>query len=434
VNVENTDRLEAQVLGAILRDGSVFDDVALILTAEDFRTHANRTIWIAMGEFAQEGKPIEPVGLTEALIQGGKIVDLGGYGCLVKLQDEAPTAIHAVHHARMVRKHAILRRLADAGRATAFDAENPADDAEAVLEQAENKILSVGELGSEGQTYSAREVVAETLRSIDERTRKGKGLSGISSGFDDLDSLTAGWQQGELIVLAARPSVGKTALGLTFAAHAAIAERQAVFFASLEQRRTELIERLLSAHARIDGQRIRRGDLDKNDFALIDAAAQIVGAAPLFIDDASRQSMLRIGANARRIKRKHGLGLVVVDYLQLIEPENRRDPRHEQVGCISRRLKGLARELCVPVIAFAQLNRESVDRAGQRPRLSDLRESGSIEADADVVMLLHQTHQENEDLDVILAKQRNGPIGDVTLLFDRTSQRFESFSGNPFES
>jgi replicative DNA helicase len=429
---EHVDHLEAQLLGAVLRDEDAFADVALMVTVEDFRSHGHRAIWSALADLFQDGKRIEATTLAEELLRRGQIEDVGNYAYVGKLLDLSPTSAYAVQHARMVRKHALLRRLAAAGHAIAYDAENPADDAEVVLEKCENRILSISELGSEGQTFAAQQVVAETLQRIDARAQKDRGLAGIGTGFIDLDRLTAGLQSSELIVLAARPSIGKTALGLAIAANVLRADVP-VFFASLEQARHELIERLLIAEAKVDGQRIRRGCLSEEEMDHIAKASETIGSWPLFIDDASRQSMLRIGANARRHKRKHGVGLVVVDYLQLIDPENRRDPRHEQVGNVSRRLKGLARELCLPVLALAQLNRASEDRTGQRPRLSDLRESGSIEADADVVLLLHQMADKTNELDVILAKQRNGPVGDVTLFFDRAQQRFESFAGpNPF--
>ena len=429
---ERGDQAEREVLGAILRDDEALDDVAH-LTADDFRLDAHRRIWAVLLDLFQAGKPIDARTAGDALRQRGQIEDIGGVRYLSQLLDLAPTAGNAVYYARIVRNESILRRLVAAGAQIAYEAAHPTGEAEEVLEAAERHILGIGELGSEGQTHEARQIVREALIRIDQRIQsKDRRLSGLSTGFLDLDEWTAGLQPSELIVLAARPGVGKTSLGLSIAAHVAIEEQVPVFFASLEQSRHELLERLLCSRAEVDGHRLRRGCPSKEDLDRIIEASTVIRDAPLHIDDKANQSMLRIAANARRLKRKFDIGLVVVDYLQLIEPENRRDPRHEQVGQISRRLKGLARDLRLPVLALAQLNREVENRAGQRPRLSDLRESGSIEADADTVMLLHRPKEAGDRLDVLIEKQRNGPTGEVALIFSRSCMRFEGQTEMPF--
>jgi replicative DNA helicase len=259
------------------------------------------------------------------------------------------------------------------------------------------------------------------------------------TGLLDLDDKTAGLQNSELIIIAARPSVGKTALGLSIARHVAVEEAQPVFFVSLEQSRIELAERLLSAQARVNGFRLRKGDLSSADMQKLLGAGDALRQAKFFIDDSPGQGMLRIAANARRLKLRHHIKLVVVDYLQLIEPDNRRDSRQEQVANISRRLKFLAKELKLPVVALAQLNRSPEEREGHRPRLADLRESGSIEMDADTVLLLHRPEmyepgQNPGTVEIIIAKQRNGPTGEVTLTFLKEFMRFENFAVqvNPF--
>jgi replicative DNA helicase len=261
-------------------------------------------------------------------------------------------------------------------------------------------------------------------------------LSGIATGFVDLDALTAGFQNNELIIIAARPSIGKTAFSLNIARHVAVEEQMPVLFVSLEQSRVEIAERLLAAQARVDSHKLRKGHLSGDDMGKLHVAGDVLRHANLFIDDSPSQGMLRIAANARRLKiRKPGIRLVVIDYLQLIEPENRRDPRQEQVAQISRRLKHLARELEIPVIALAQVNRSSEDRQDHRPRLADLRESGSIEQDADTCLMLHRPGrfdggQEDNIIEVIVAKQRNGPTGEVTLAWIKNYMRFENYAGD----
>jgi replicative DNA helicase len=284
-------------------------------------------------------------------------------------------------------------------------------------------------------------MLEETFDRIDQRqTRGGSSISGISSGYPDLDEVTAGFQNSEMIIIAARPSVGKTAFALNLIRNIAVDEKMSVLFCSLEQSRVEIVERLLCSHARVDAQKLRKGLMNAEDMERLIAASGVMRNAKIFIDDSPGQGMLRIAANARRLKLRNDLKMVVIDYLQLIEPENRRDPRQEQVAQISRRLKGLARELSIPVIALAQVNRSSEDRQDHKPRLSDLRESGSIEQDADTVMLLHRPERfepgQHEGLtEVIIGKQRNGPVGEITLTFNKNMMRFESFAvGVPFDN
>src|SRR5262249_44629567 len=258
-------------------------------------------------------------------------------------------------------------------------------------------------------------------------------ISGIAAGFIDLDQLTAGFQNSELIIVAARPSVGKTAFALNIVRHVAVEERLPVFFVSLEQTRIELAERILAAQARVDSHKLRKGHLSADDIGKLHAGGDVLRNAKLFLDDSPSQGMLRIAASARRLKIREGIRLVVIDYLQLIEPENRRDPRQEQVAQISRRLKFLARELQLPVIALAQVNRQSEDRQDHKPRLADLRESGSLEQDADTVMILHRPGkfdggQEDNILEVIIAKQRNGPTGEISLTYLKQFMRYENYA------
>lgn len=434
---------ERAVLGAMLRDNDTIADLLPIVRAEDFATDAHQTIFRTLVALWDAGKPADAVTAGETVLREGHWQNVGGAVYLAKLLDASPAAANGPYYARIVRDRGTLRRLAAVGHTIARSAEAAEQDAEHILEEAERSVFAVGEIGAEGQTHSLGESIFEVFKQSDAAASRGGGVTGVPTGFMDLDELTSGLHPRELVILAARPSVGKTAMCLAFIRNALV-RGIPVFFASLEQSRVELAMRLLCSESGVNSHRLRSGRLTAEDTHLLADSSEKLHSLPLHIDDAPNQSLIRIAANARRLKRRHGIGLVVVDYLQLIEPENRKDPRHEQVGQCSRRLKGLARELDVPLLALAQLNRAVEDRAGQRPRLSDLRESGSIEADADTVMLLHKDAPEARDkfndtirlvdeIEVIVAKQRNGPTGDVTLAYRKDCMRFEDFAGTPFD-
>jgi len=435
---------ERSVLGSMLRDNSVILDIVHIVKADHFYTDAHRKIFELIAQLCNDGHPVDLITLGEALKQRGWVEDIGGYGYLATLWEAAPTAANAEYYARIVRDKAIVRNLITAGTEVLRDAYNQAAPAEQLLESAERRILDIAEWGVTGQTYELERAITEAYDRIDSRHgREEHAISGLPTGFIDLNELTAGLQDSELIIVAARPSVGKTAFTLNLARHIAVEEGLPVFFVSLEQSRIELAERLLCAQARVDSHKLRKGRLNSEEMQKLIAAGGELRSARVFIDDSPGQNMLRIAANARRLKLRHNIRLVIVDYLQLVEPDNRRDSRQEQVAGISRRLKFLAKELKIPVLACAQLNRSSEDRTGNRPRLADLRESGSIEQDADTVMLLHrpEMYRTSSDepvvdegtVEVIVAKQRNGPIGDVKLAYIKQFMRFENFAiGAPF--
>ena len=432
---------ERSVLGSMFRSNDVIGDVVQILNVDNFYSDAHQKIYKAMIVLYEAGKPVDLVVLTEALKQANQIDDVGGYGALAELWDAAPTAANAVHYAHIVRDRSIVRSLINVGNEILRDAYDQVGPADELLHQATGKMLDVAERGVTGRVYGMDKMLEETFDRIDQRqTRGGSSISGISSGYPDLDEVTAGFQNSEMIIIAARPSVGKTAFALNLIRNIAVDEKSTVLFCSLEQSRVEIVERLLCSHARVDAQKLRKGLMNAEDMERLIAASGIMRNAKIFIDDSPGQGMLRIAANARRLKLRNDLKMVVIDYLQLIEPENRRDPRQEQVAQISRRLKGLARELSIPVIALAQVNRSSEDRQDHKPRLSDLRESGSIEQDADTVILLHRPERfepgQHEGLtEVIIGKQRNGPVGEITLTFNKNMMRFENFAvGVPFDN
>ena len=425
---------ERCVLGSMLRDNGVIGDVLQIVRSENFYADAHQKTFNGITKLYDKGHPVDLVMLAELLKEQNHIEDIGGYAYLAELWDAAPTAANAEYYARIVRDYAIVRHLIHASTEVLRDAYDMAMPADELLDSAERKILDIAQMGFIGQTYTLQEAVAKAYDRIDIRQQRGEmSMSGIATGFVDLDDKTAGLQNSELIILAARPSVGKTAMALNIARHVAVDCEEPVFFVSLEQSRIELAERLLCSQARVDSHNLRKGRLSSQDMQKLINAGGLLKDTKLFIDDSPGQGMLRIAANARRLKLRHGIKLVVVDYLQLIEPDNRRDNRQEQVANISRRLKFLARDLQIPVMALAQLNRSLEDRQGNKPRLSDLRESGSIEQDADTVILMHRPElyepgQHEGVIELIIAKQRNGPTGELTLTFLKQFMRFENFA------
>jgi replicative DNA helicase len=433
---------ERSVLGSMLRDNQVISDVVQLVRTEDFYADAHQKIFQAILSLYDKGHPADLVTLAEALRETKQLEDIGSYAYLAELWDAAPTAANAEYYAQIVRDRSIVRNLIHASTEILRDAYDNVQPSQELLHQAERKILDIAEKGTTGQTYTLQEIIFATYQRIEER----QGLatenkaSGLATGYADLDEITAGLQNSELIIVAARPSVGKTSFALNLVRNIVIDEKKAAYFVSLEQSRIELAERLLCCQARVDSHKLRKGRLSADDIDKLMEAGGTLSKAKLFIDDTPGQGMLRIAANARRLQRRHGINLVAIDYLQLIEPENRRDPRQEQVAQISRRLKFLAKELSIPVVALAQVNRSSEDRQDHRPRLADLRESGSIEQDADTVMLLHRPDryepgQHEGIIEVIIGKQRNGPTGEVTLAYRKEFMRYENFAlGTPFDS
>jgi replicative DNA helicase len=426
---------ERSVLGSMLRDNAVINDVVRIIRDDSFYADAHQKIFRGMiALYDKKGHPADLVTLAEWLKEQKFIEDVGGYAYLAELWDASPTAANAEYYARIVRDKALVRNLIHAGTEILRDAYDQGTPADELLEGAERKILDIAQMGIVGETKTLQQALGEAFDRIDARSGNEQMLlSGLPTGYLDLDEKTAGFQNSELILIAARPSVGKTAFGLNVARHMAVDNHLPAFFVSLEQSRIELAERLLCCQARVDSHKLRTGRLNSDDMQKLFEAGDHLSKAPLFIDDTPAQSMLHIAANARRLKLRHKIRVVFIDYLQLIEPDNRRDSRQEQVASISRRLKFLARELKIPVVALAQVNRSSEDRQDHRPRLADLRESGSLEQDADTVMMLHrpELHEPGQHegvIEVIVAKQRNGPTGDVTLTFLKQFMRFENFA------
>ena len=444
-DVFSADRLPPQskdaekgVIGGVLRDNQVLNDILTIIRPDNFYFDAHQKIFQAIIDVYNEGKPVDLLILFEILKQRKQLDDVGGASYLAELWEAAPTAANTEYYARIVRDKAVVRNLIHVNTELLRDAYDGVMSADELLGSAERKVLEIAEKGTTGEVASLEKTLQVALTRIDERMGKEhRDVSGIATGFVDLDNITAGLQNNELVIIAARPSVGKTAFALNLVRHVIVEEKLPVFFVSLEQSRIEIAERLLCCQAKVDGQKLRKGHLSSEDMDKILRANDALtgnardGKVKLFIDDTPSQGMLRIAANARRLKLRHDVRLIVIDYLQLIDPESRRDPRQEQVAQISRRLKFLARELQLPVIALAQVNRGSEDRQDHKPRLSDLRESGSIEQDADTCMILHRPGkfdggQEDNVLEIIIAKQRNGPTGEISLAYMKQFMRYEN--------
>jgi len=434
---------EKAVLGSILILPQVFDEVALIIRPCDFYDDANRTLFEHLLQMHDGGHQLDPMLLVERLRSADQYESIGGAAYIAELGGVVPTAAHAEYYAKIVADKAVLRSLIHAGTDILHDAYDPTADTREMLSKAEEKVFGILEARGGGEISMISEVLQQSLDRLDARMDQHHAAGGLETGFDDFDQLTGGLQNSELIILAARPSMGKTAMAMNIAEHAAMKVQIPVLFVSLEMSAIELGDRLLCSVAEVNGQRLRNGTITTDERRQLVQSAAEISQAPLYIDDSPSRTMAEIAANARRLKRRDGLGLIVIDYLQLIDPDNSRDPRQEQVAKIARRLKGLAREMEVPVLCLAQLNRQVEATRDNKPQLSHLRESGAIEQDADVVMFVHreeyyQTNEEDRErfrgeADLIIRKQRNGPTGDVKLAWLHDFTRFRSYSQKPYE-
>jgi replicative DNA helicase len=433
---------EQAVLGSILIDRDGIIEIADFLHPEDFYRQAHGKIFAAMLELFEHREPIDVVTVAEALERANELEAVGGAGYLSQLGNDTPTAVHVEQYGRIVERKAILRRLISAaGRIAAIGYEDGADIQESI-DRSEAELFAVSQRRSNDGFSPLRALLHDAYDRLDYlHTHRGE-IVGIASGFPDLDGLTTGFQASDLIVLAARPSVGKTSLALNIAEHAAVREGKTVGVFSLEMSKDQLVLRMLSSVAGIDSQRLRSGFLEELDFARIAPAMQSLSDAPMFIDDTPSITTMELRTKARRLQAEHGLDLLIVDYLQLMQgTSNNRDAnRVQEVSEISRGLKSLARELKVPVLALSQLSRQPEMRESREPRLSDLRESGAIEQDADLVLFLWRERDkpgeegdtDGEVVNLRLAKHRNGPTGEVKLWFKKSQTRFISYAAERY--
>ncbi|MBX3419245.1 MAG: replicative DNA helicase [Pirellulaceae bacterium] len=434
---------EVGVLGSILLMPELCDEIVSIVRPEDFYDPAHEKLFHHIRDMHGSGLRIDLTLLRARLESHGDFEAIGGASQLAHIFTSVPTPAHAKFYAKIVQEKATLRQLIATCTDLMTAAYLPNDKPMLLLDQAESQVLKIRESRQGNSLMSLDQCLELAINRLEAKAR-GEGLAGtVETGFKDLDNLLGGLHGSELLIIAARPSMGKTAFALNIAEHVAIEVNRPVLFISLEMAAIELTERMLCSLARVNGHRLRNGSLRTDDRKrLIRMAAQI-NKAKLFIDDSHSQTLAEIAATARRIKRRENdLSLIVIDYLQLIEPENSQDPRQEQVAKIARRLKGLAKELAVPVVCLAQLNRQAEDTRDHRPKLSHLRESGAIEQDADVVMFVHRKdyYKSGDDSDaenegkaqIIVAKQRNGPVGDIDLAWLKDFTRFANLAEERF--
>ncbi|MGQ0613140.1 MAG: replicative DNA helicase [Planctomycetaceae bacterium] len=422
---------EKSLLGAILLDGDVLGMVLALVRPEDFYATAHQRIYEACETLYQRGSRVDAVLIKEELRRTGGIESVGGETYLAHLVEYVPSAAGAQDYARIVSEKAVSRNLihlCTGIQSAAYEGSMPGDE---LLDSAEHQIFSLSRGAADSSTAGIREILNETFGDIEILLKSGGAITGLATGFLELDEMTAGLQPGDLAIVAGRPSMGKTTFTNCVVDHVGLLERKPVVVFSLEVSRKHLVRNMLCARSRVELQKVRRGNLDKTDLDRLTHAAGELMEAPIFIDDSPVTSPITLRAKARRLKQKHGLGLVVVDYLQLMET-GKAENRQQEIAQISRQLKGMARELEVPVIAISQLNRSVDSREDRRPRMSDLRESGALEQDADLILFLfreevYRQTEENRGLaELIVAKQRNGPIGSVPLLFFGNVLRFEN--------
>jgi replicative DNA helicase len=436
-----TEEAEQAVLGAMLLDQDAILRAGEHVDDTMFYREGHRRIFRAMLSISERGEVVDPLTLSDELSRRGELEASGGKDYIAFLIDAVPTAANVEYHAKIVREKALLRRLIEisTGIVTeAFDGRRMASD---LLDEAEAKIFQIGEQQNAGAFTRIKELLWPAMERIEAQSKAGNAVTGVPTGFRDLDEMTSGFQPADLVIVAARPSMGKTAFTLNIAQHVAITEQKSVAFFSLEMSKDSLVQRMLTSEARIDAQTLRKGRLRDDDYPRLARAAGILSHAPVYIDDTPGITVLEMRSKARRLKSEHGLDLIVVDYLQLMSGPSAEN-RQQEVSQISRGLKALAKELLVPVVALSQLSRAVDQRAGAergRPVLSDLRESGAIEQDADLIMFLfrEEVYAERENgvlkdpsvegkAEVIIGKQRNGPIGTVPLFFHKQYTRFES--------
>jgi replicative DNA helicase len=429
---------EQAVLGAMLLDQDAALKAAELLDDTMFYREGHRLLFRAMTTLTERGDVVDPVTLRDELVKRGDLDRVGGMEYIGSLIDVVPTAANIEYHARIVRDKALLRRLIEAATGIVQEAYDSHGMPSEVLDNAEHRIFQVAQLRRAEEFIRLKELIWPTMERI-EQLQSGHGaVTGVPSGFVDLDRLTAGFQRADLVIVAARPSMGKTALILNVVQHAAIEHNIGVGIFSLEMSKDQLVQRLLCSEGLVDAQRLRRGQLRDDDYPKLARAAGLLGTAPIWIDDSAAITPLAMRSKARRLKADHNIGMIVVDYLQLMQGPTNAESRQQEISQISRSLKALAKELDIPVVALSQLSRAPDQRAGDhKPQLSDLRESGAIEQDADVVIFIFRqemydgaTDKDGNSLEgvaeLIVGKQRNGPTGTVPLYFKKEYTRFDN--------
>lgn len=423
---------EASLIGALLMDKDAIIKIADIVHSEDFYVEKNGLIFDAIIKLFEKREPLDVVTLSEELEKQGILKDIGGGSYLTDLVNGVPSASHVVQYAQIVAQKATLRRLIEAASQINSMAYNEEDQLDSLLDNAERTLFDVSQKHLRQNFISIKDVLAESFDRLDSLHKDKDSIRGIPTGFNGIDNVLAGLQKSDLIILAARPSMGKTSLALNIAQNVATKQGVPVGIFSLEMSKEQLIDRLLASEAGIDSWKLRTGNLEDKDFEKINKAMGVLAEAPLYIDDSAMANVMEMRTKARRLQSEHDLGLIVIDYLQLMSGRAGSDNRVQEISEISRGLKGLARELNVPVIALSQLSRSVEQRNPKIPQLSDLRESGSIEQDADVVMFIYrEDYYEKETekkniAEILIKKHRNGPTGEVELFFQPEQTLFRS--------
>jgi len=432
----NSVEAEQALIGGLMLNAQAWDKVADVVLPDDFYRKDHRLIFSAIGKLIEGGSPCDVVTLSEHLDGCGELENVGGLEYLATLANETAGAANARAYAKIVRERATLRALINAGNEISGNAfANDGRTAAEVVDDAERMVFEIAEKGSRGKKgfRSLKQILPEAVDRIDLLHQSDGSITGISSGYHEFDKLTAGLQAGDLVIIAGRPSMGKTTLALNIAENAAIGAKVPTAVFSMEMPSQQLAFRMISSLGRVDQTHLRTGNFPDEDWSRINTAVQLMSDAPIYIDDTPSLSPTEIRARARRLHREHGLGLVVIDYLQLMQVEGSKENRATEISEISRGLKALAKELEVPVIALSQLNRSVEQRTDKRPVMSDLRESGAIEQDADLIIFIYREEVYNQDTprkgiaDIAIAKQRNGPIGDFPLTFVGRYTKFENW-------
>jgi replicative DNA helicase len=427
---------EQSVLGSILLENSALNNVLEIISDGDFYSEAHKKIFKTIYDLSEKNEPVDLITLSNALRDKNMLDSVGGTSYLASLVDNVPSAANAANYSKIVKEKAILRGLITTATEIIDSCYETNTDVDDILDSAEHHIFEISENKVRQDFSPIKDVVKESFKSIEGLYASKEIITGVPTGFDKLDDLTAGLQKSELIIIAGRPSMGKTAFALNIALNAAMGAQVPAAIFSLEMSKEQLAFRLLSSKARVDSQRLRKGFLGETDWPKLTTAAGLLSETPLYIDDTAAITVLEMKAKSRRLKADKGLGLIVVDYIQLMRSSYAHDSREREISDISRSLKALAKELKVPVVALSQLNRQVESRTNRRPQMADLRESGAIEQDADVIAFIYrdEVYNKSEDnpdkgvAEIIIAKQRNGPTDTVKLAFVDKYTSFENLS------
>ncbi|MBM3206528.1 MAG: replicative DNA helicase [Candidatus Staskawiczbacteria bacterium] len=435
---------EQSLLGCLMLDKNAIIKVADSISAQDFYKDNHKEIYQAMVDLFSRMEPIDIISISTKLKERGKLEQIGGSAYLTSLINIVPTATHVANYAKIVREKKVLRDLIEASHEIGLDAFNEANDVDVLLDRAEKRVFSIGQQSSRQSFIPIKDMLGETFERIDQLSKNQGDLRGVPTGFTKLDNLLAGLQRSDLVILAARPSMGKSSLALDFARNVAVLQNLPVGIFSLEMSKDQIVDRLLSSYANIDLWKLRTGKLQNkdgdSDFVRIQNAMGTLSEAPIYIDDMGTTNILQMRAMARRLQSDRGLGLLIIDYLQLMDTTNKYASPLQQVTENSRALKGLAKELNIPILVLSQLSRAVEQRTPHRPMLSDLRESGAIEQDADVVMFIYREDKYNENslekniAEIIVAKHRNGPTGAIKVYFDEQRASFRNLEEGSYAS